>query len=78
MDIHYIPRISNSVANALSQYPYIQSPDVNAVSTIEFDSKILSSVKDNYEEDALFGPVIKNPKNYPLYETRNGLIFFEE
>jgi len=77
MNIHYISGISNSAADALSQYPYIQTSDVNAVFTIKFDSSILSSVKDNYEEDLLFGSVIKNPGNYPLYEVRDRLVFFE-
>jgi RNase H-like domain found in reverse transcriptase len=77
IDIHYIPGISNSAADALSRYPYVQTFDINAVSSAEFDPNILSSVKANYEKDPLFGFVIKNPENYPLYEIRDGLIFFE-
>jgi len=87
-DIHHIPGISNSAADALSRYPYAQDPEkssahepitpfVNATSIVEFDKDILASIAKHYKDDGFFGPVIRNPKRYPLYEFKDGLIFFE-
>jgi hypothetical protein len=51
-DIQHIPGITNSTADALSRYPYVQvteSPgDINAISIIEFNDEILESVKAGY------------------------------
>jgi len=79
-DIHHIPGISNSAADALSRYPYVQSQDdlsACAISTVEFDSTILKDVRNSYKEDCLFGPVIQNPERYPLFQFQEGLLFFE-
>jgi len=87
-DIHHIPGISNSVADALSKYPYAQdsekssahepiTPFINATSIVEFDKDVLASIAKHYENDGFFGPVIRNPERYPLYEFKDGLIFFE-
>jgi hypothetical protein len=79
-DIHHIPGISNSAADALSQYPYVQPPEdlsVCAISTVEFDDTILSDVRKSYIDDRLFGPVVTNPERYPLYQFEEGLLFFE-
>src|SRR5436190_5999249 len=81
-DIHYIPGIANSAADALSRYPYVQNNliegQANAVSIVEFDKAILESVKQSYRDDKLFGPVSASPSGYPLYKvTEGGLIFFE-
>lgn len=69
-DIHHIPSITNSVADALSRYPYVQSQeDLSAcpISTVEFDDTILNNVRKCYNDDSLFGPMIKNPERYPLF-----------
>jgi len=79
-DIHHIPGIANSAADALSHYPYVQSPDdlsACAISLIEFDSSILKSVRSSYLEDKLFGPVVANPEHYPLYQFEDRFRFFE-
>jgi Reverse transcriptase (RNA-dependent DNA polymerase)/RNase H-like domain found in reverse transcriptase/Integrase zinc binding domain/Chromo (CHRromatin Organisation MOdifier) domain/Integrase core domain len=81
-DIHHIPGIANSAADALSRYPYIQHltpelQEVNAISTLEFDPSILKSVKKSYVTDSRFGPVISNPEQYPLYHIEDGFIFYE-
>ena len=80
--IRHIPRISNSAADALSRYPYVQSKDgresaISAISMAEFDPDILRSVCASYSKDGLFGPVIKNPEQYPLFQLIDGLLFFE-
>jgi hypothetical protein len=78
--IQHIPGISNSAADALSRYPYVQSHDkleTNAISTIEFDRQICEDIRKSYVEDQLFGMVIKNPERYPLYQFKDGLLFFE-
>jgi hypothetical protein len=83
-DIRHIPGISNSAADALSRYPYVQSSNdiqdlqVCAVSSVEFDSDILKSVRSSYKDDKLFGPVIRNPERYgAIWQIEEGLIFFE-
>jgi len=87
-DIHHIPGISNSAADTLSRYPYAQDPEkssanepitpfINATSIVEFDKNVLASIAKHYEDDGFFGPVIRNPERYPLYEFKDGLIFFE-
>jgi hypothetical protein len=78
--IHHIPGISNSAADALSRYPYVQSqdePELNAVSLVEFDRQILDNICKSYAENQLFGMVVKHPDWYPLYEFDDGLLFFE-
>ena len=87
-DIHHIPGITNSAADALSRYPYVQptearstctlpDPSTCAISMVEFDHTILDDVREAYEDDKFFGPVIKNPEHYPLYQFEEGLLFFE-
>ena len=79
-DIRHIPGITNSAADALSRYPYVQSHhdlSVCAISEVEFDTEILDSVRKSYTDDSLFGPVIQNPERYPLYQFEDGLLFFE-
>ena len=79
-DIHHIPGISNSAADALSRYPYVQPAEdlsVCAISMIEFDSSILKSIRSSLPKDRLFGPVIANPERYPLFQFEEGLLFFE-
>jgi hypothetical protein len=83
-DIRHIPGISNSAADALSRYPFVQSSNdiqdlqVCAVSTVEFDCNILKSVRSAYKDDKLFGPVIQNPDRYgSIWQIEDGLIFFE-
>jgi hypothetical protein len=78
--IHHIPGISNSAADALSRYPYVQSQDeleLNAVSLAEFDRQILDNIGKSYTEDQLFGMVVAHPDRYPLYQFDDGLLFFE-
>jgi len=76
-DIKYISGISNSAADALSLYPYIQAESV-AVNTIAFDPAILDKVRSSYTSDTFFGPIIASPTNYAnIYEFDNGLLFFE-
>ena len=78
-NIHHIPGVTNSAADALSRYPYVQESDctdVCAVSTMEFSTEIIESVKSSYKNDKLFGPVISNPERY-RYQVSDGLIFFE-
>ena len=79
-EIRHIPGITNSAADALSRYPYVQSKEdlsVCAISTVEFDETILGDVKKCYKDDSLFGPVVKNPERYPLFQFEDGLLFFE-
>ena len=67
-DIHHISGITNSAADVLSRYPYVQSQeDIStcAVSLVEFDTDVLKSVKNSYANDSLFGPVIQHPERYP-------------
>ena len=78
--IHHIPGITNSAADALSRYPYVQLQEhleVNAISLVKFNSEILNNVRTFYSNDKLFGAVIKNPERYPLYQLNDGLLFFE-
>jgi hypothetical protein len=88
IDIHHIPGISNSTADALSRYPCAQALElasnydlilthIDATSIVEFDETILASVRDHYRSDTFFGPVTLHSKRYPLYEFKEGLIFFE-
>jgi len=78
-NIRHIPGITNSAADALSRYPYVQIQDdsVYALSVVEFDSEILRSVRKCYADDKFFGPVIKNPERYTLFQLEEGLLFFE-
>src|SRR5271154_3501466 len=80
--IQHIPGISNSAADALSRYPYVQPNEerevfLSPVSLVEFDSHILHSVCTSYPDDRLFTPVIQNPEQYPLFQLEEGLLFFE-
>jgi hypothetical protein len=76
-DIKYIPSISNSAADALSRYPYIQA-ETSAVNTIAFEPAILDKVRQSYTFDTFFSSIIANPANYAsIYEFDNGLLFFE-
>ena len=66
-----MPGITNSAADALSRYPYVQLQEhleVNAISLIKFNSEILNNVRTFYSNYRLFGVVIKNPERYPLYQ----------
>jgi len=89
MDIHYIPGVMNSAADALSRYPYIQQPqtdptpsddlvEVCLVTVAEVDSDITNAIKAAYPNDTLFGPVLANPGRYPGYVAHNGLIYYNE
>jgi len=78
--IHHIPGITNSAADALSRYPYVQLQEhleVNAISLVKLNAEILNNVRTFYSNDKLFGAVIKNPERYPLYQLNDGLLFFE-
>jgi hypothetical protein len=85
--IQHIPGISNSAADALSRYPYVQPREggeeasngtsLSPISLVEFDPDILDSIRKCYPDDSLFAPVIKNPERYPLFQINDGLIFFE-
>ena len=79
-DIRHIPGVTNSAADALSRYPYVQTHDevpIAAISQVEFDDSILASIKKSYPVDKLFAPVIENPERYPLFQFEEGLLFFE-
>jgi hypothetical protein len=76
-DIRYIPGVSNSAADALSRYPYVQE-ETSALSVVAFNPAILETVRNSYKKDSFFGAVITNPEHYAsIYEFDNGLIFFE-
>lgn len=77
--IHHIPGIANSAADALSRYPYVQPQEVavNAISLAKFDPDILNNVRTAYPDDEFFGTVIKNPERYPLFQLNDGLLYFE-
>ena len=74
MDIHYIPGVTNSAADALSRYPHVQqlekdhAPAENLVEVClitmgaEVISDVMDAIKAAYTEDRLFGPVIANPE----------------
>jgi len=75
-NIKHIPGISNSAADALSRYPYAQQEmDANATTIINIDNTIYDAMQRSYIDDKLFGPVIQNPKQYPTYTIKNGLIY---
>jgi hypothetical protein len=83
-DIYHIPGITNSAADALSRYPFVQGTpteapfdQICAVSTVEFDTTILESVKAAYKDDPRFSPVIEDPSQYSMFQVADGLIFFE-
>ena len=76
-DIKYIPDISNSAADALFWYPYIQVK-ISALNTIAFDPVILDKVHLSYKSNSFFNSIIANPANYvSIYEFDNSLIFFK-
>jgi hypothetical protein len=83
-DIHHIPRITNSAADYLSPYPFVQGKppeapfdQICAVSTVEFNTTILESVKAAYKDDSRFSPVIEDPTQYSMFQVVDRLIFFE-
>ena len=79
--ILHIPGISNSAADALSRYPYVQTKEeetsLSTVSLVKFDPDILQSVCASYPKDKLFAPVISHPERYPLFQLKEGLLYFE-
>jgi Reverse transcriptase (RNA-dependent DNA polymerase)/RNase H-like domain found in reverse transcriptase/Integrase zinc binding domain/Retroviral aspartyl protease len=84
-DIHHTPGITNSAADALSRYPFVQGKppeapfdQIYAVSTVEFNTSILESVKAAYKDDSRFSPAIEDPTQYSMFQVVDGLIFFEE
>jgi hypothetical protein len=78
-DIHHIPGIANSAADALSRYPHVQSikATVSTITSVSIDAAILRSIKDVYVIDKFFGPVIANPERYPAYTLIDGALYFE-
>ena len=90
-NIQHIPGISNSAADALSRYPYVQPKErrgealqpslvpvsLSPVSLVKFDPDILRSIRTCYLKDGLFAPVVKNPERYPLFQFKDGLLYFE-
>jgi len=89
MDIHYISGVTNSAADALSRYPYIQQPwtdptpsddliEVYLITAAEVDSDVTNAIKVAYPNDTLFGPVLANPRRYPGYVVHDGLIYHNE
>ena len=86
--IEYIPGVTNTAADALSRYPFVQhstpvtsnpseDSEINAVSTIHFDKGILESVKACCKTDKIFAPIIQNPERFPAYQVLNDLIFMD-
>ena len=89
MDIHFIPDVMNSAADALSRYLYIQQPrtdptpsddlvEVCLIMAAEVDSDITDAIRTAYRDDKLFGPVITSPERYLAYSIRDGLIYHNE
>ena len=90
MDIHYLPGMTNSAADALSRYPHVQQPEKDSVpaedlvevclitTAAEVDLDIMDAIRMAYRDDKLFGPVITSPKRYPAYSIRDGLIYHDE
>jgi hypothetical protein len=78
-DIHHIPGISNSAADALSRYPYVQTQNavVSAITSVVIDETILQSVKDAYVNDKFFGPVMANPERYPAYTCVDNALYLD-
>jgi len=44
---------------------------------IDIDKAIYDMVQKSYADDKLFGSVIQNPKQYPAYTTKDGLIYHQ-
>ena len=90
MDIHYIPGVTNSAANALSRYPHVKPPEMNSATpeelvevwlittAVQVDSDITDATKAAYRDDRLFSPVIANPERYLVYTIHDGLIYHNE
>ena len=89
MDIRYIPSVTNSAADTLSRYPYIQQLQIDStlsddlvevclITVAEVDSDIMNAIKAAYLDDTIFGPVLTNPERYPRYVVHNGLIYHNE
>jgi hypothetical protein len=79
-DIHYIPGITNTTADALSRYPYAQSQaDIQAVSSVEINPEFVRSLTTAYETDKFFKPIVDNPEQYPHFQINdNGLIYVDD
>jgi hypothetical protein len=123
-DIHHIPGITNTAADALSRYPYVQdvkveegleggfvgideeglamgfelvedgsaegwsdegtieeevgSEETNSTTVVSMDLDILDVIRDSYEDDTFFQPVLANPDRYPAYSFHNGLVYLRE
>src|ERR1700737_993714 len=82
-DIHYIPGITNTAADALSRYPYAQSAsaniDINAVSSVHIDPEFIERLTKAYEEDKFFNPIIENPEQYPRFQiSDSGLVYVDD
>ena len=74
-DIKHIPRVSNTAADALSRYPFAQ---VNEVLTVEISPAMIRRIKEAYQNDAFFTPILHHPNHYAqFYEplTPDGLLY---
>jgi len=90
LDIHYIPGVTNTAADALSRYPHVQQPEKDPVpaedlvevclitTAAEVDSDIMDAIRTAYRDDKLFGQVITSSERYPAYSIRDGLIYHDE
>jgi hypothetical protein len=75
-DIHYIPGITNTCADPLSRYPHANvQVELNALSTSDIHPTVIQRIKNAYDKDTFFGPIIKNPEQYPRWTISNGLIY---
>ena len=73
-DIKHIPGVSNTAADALSRYPFAQ---VNEVLTVEISPAVIQRIKQAYQDDPFFKPVLQNLNHYSqFYElTSEGLLY---
>ena len=90
LDIHYIPGVTNTAADALSRYPHVQQPEKDSVpaedlvevclitTAAEVDSDIMDAIRTAYRDDKLFSQVITSSERYPAYSIRDGLIYHDE
>ena len=75
--IQHIPGISNSAADALSHYLYVQSQEgreatISAISIVGFNPDIVKEVHLSYPDDSVFAPIIKNPNGTPFSRSTMG------
>jgi RNase H-like domain found in reverse transcriptase/Reverse transcriptase (RNA-dependent DNA polymerase)/Integrase zinc binding domain/Chromo (CHRromatin Organisation MOdifier) domain/Retrotransposon gag protein/Integrase core domain len=78
-DIQYIPGITNTTADALSRYPMAQSSAVAALSYTEIDPEFVQRLKDAYETDGFFKPILDDISQYPRFQiSDNGLIYVDD